>query len=243
MKIFKKTFACIILVFGSYLKSNCQFLASPKQLISQNQVFLNVGLEPEWVATIGYAHLIGTEGKTFDIHLGGSLKLAPLLISNGAWRANFISFANWKMNEHWRSMLASNIYLAHDHNRAGTMTGLGFELRATPAYYGKKWAKGFDAGWQYTLLTHIKHSEETKKTFDERYPTGINGVQGPKDGWYASTASRFRIGLTGATSISKAVTLQLSGGSLFSIQKQGILLGFAHAQVPAYIDISCRYNW
>ncbi len=242
MKIFKITIACITLIIGSHLKSEGQFLAAPKQLVSKNQVFLNLGLEPEMVTTIGFAHLIG-KGKTFNIHLGGSLKLAPLLITKGAWRANFASFAHWKMNEHWRSLLTSNIYLAHDHNRAGIIDGLGFELRATPAYYGKKWAKGFDAGWQYTLLTHIKHSEEAKKTFDERYPDGTNGVQGPKDGWYASTASRFRVGLTGATSISNYVTLQFSGGSLFAIQKQGILLGFAHAQVPAYIDVSCRYNW
>ncbi|MEJ7685139.1 MAG: hypothetical protein WKG06_46290 [Segetibacter sp.] len=243
MKLLKKAIACITLIIGSYSKSEGQFLAAPKQLVSQNQVFLNVGLEPEMVTTIGFAHLIGKEGKAFDIHLGGSLKLAPLLITKGAWRANFISFANWKMNEHWRSVLTSNIYLAHDHNRAGTMDGLGFELRATPAYYGKKWAKGFDAGWQYTLLTHIKHSEEAKKTFDERYPISTNGVQGPKNGWYALTASRFRVGLTGATSISNSVTLQFAGGSVFSIQKQGILVGFAHAQVPVYIDVSLRYNW
>lgn len=219
---------------------NAQFVKAPGENISTNTLFVTIGAEPEIITSVGYLHRIGRQSGILNYQLGGSIKLAPIVISNGSWRANFIAVANWKMSEHWQNGIAGSIYIAHDHNREGRLTGTGFELRANPVYIGKRWSKGFDIGWQYTPFTHIKHSAEAKETFDDRYLNGITGIQGPKDGWYKNAANRIRIGVTGAANVGNHSALQISFGSLFIIQKQGILLAFSHAQIPAYLELSYK---
>lgn len=230
-----------ILAFTAVSVTSQPVVTAPEKPAS-NQLFISIGLEPELVTTIGYTHFIGNTSKNVDYHAGASLKFAPLIISNGAWRFNLINAANWRMSEVWKTQFAANLYLAHDNNRAGEMNGLGSELRVTPMHLGNTWAKGFDIGWQYTAFTHIKHSEETKDTFNDLYPAGENEIDGPRDGWYRATASRFRLGFAGSRKLGKHWRLQLGIGTLLSIQKQGILLGFSHAQVPAYLESSISYH-
>lgn len=103
--------------------------------------------------------------------------------------------------------------------------------------------KGIDVGWKYTALTHIKHSEETKDTFNDRYPAGENGIDGPWDGWYRSTASRFRLGFAGSRKFGELWRIQIGIGTLLSVQRQGILLGFSHAQVPLYLESTVSYRY
>lgn len=213
---------------------NGQLIINPPQDTSRNRIFVGTGLEPELVATIGYLRVLGRPGKTVDMSMGGSIKSAVLIFTN-AWRVNFTTNATWTMRKNWRSIIGSNIYLVHNDDRAGIMNGIGFELRASPGHYGKKWMKGFDLGWQHTAFTHIKHAAAAKDAFNERYPTS-HMVEGPIDGWYGATANRFRLGVAGARKISSHWMLQVTVGSMFSIQKQGILLGFSHAQVPVYLE-------
>jgi hypothetical protein len=243
MKMILKARWIVLANFIFIINANGQFVKTPNEKISPNNIFITLSAEPEIVTCIGYLHSVGKQERKVSFQLGGSIKLAPVIISNGAFRANFITVANWKISEHWQTPIAGQIYLAHDKNREGTFTGAGFEVRANPAYVGKKWSKGFDVGWQYTPFTYIKNSRQAKAAFDERYPDGVTGLQGPKDGWYKNGANRFRIGLTGATSVGNHSALQFSLGSLFIIQKQGIALGFSHAQIPAYLDLSYRRSW
>ena len=243
IKLFSKRLIAFIFIVFFPIKSWAQLMISPPQGIVRDQIFISTSLEPEWTVTMGYTHLMGKPGKTIDIHVGGSVKLGPTIIADGAWRANFITAADWRMGEQWGTTLASSIYWAHDHNRAGVMQGLGVEFRATPTHYGKKWVKGFDLGWQYTALTHIKHSTEARDTFEERYPDNVDGTEFPKDGWYGSTANRFRLGVAGARKLSDHLALQFSVGSLIALQRQGILMGFSHAQFPFYFESTLKYGW
>lgn len=220
-----------------------QPISSPPGIPVQNQVFISVGFEPELVTTIGYIHLIGQSGGNLDFHMGAGVKFAPLILSNGAVRVNLIGAVDWNMPKKWKTRFASNLYLAHDNNRAAVMNGLGIEIRSTTLHFGRKWTKGFELGWQYTGLTHIRHSQETKDTFNERYPGSITGINGPKDGWYKATASRFRLGFVGSKKLGDQWNWQFGIGTLLSIQKQGILLGFSHAQVPLYLESSFSYHF
>ncbi len=212
-------------------------ISAPDEKIKQ-QFFITIGLEPEIVTSVGYMHNVGSPGKTVDWNLGASIKFAPLLITKGAWRANLTTAANWKTSEKWGVRTAWSFYLAHDNNRAAVMNGFGFEWRSAFIKNGKKWNKGIDAGWQYTAFTHLKNSDATKETYNDRYPSNTGTYNGPKDGWYAGTASRFRLGFINSVKIKKHLHLQLGAGSLFNIQKQRILLGFSHAQVPVYLETS-----
>lgn len=105
------------------------------------------------------------------------------------------------MSDHWGTIITNNLYLAHDHNLEGTMNGLGFELRSASVHLGKKWNNGFELGRQYNIATHIKHSEWVKDTFRDLYPENVDGINGPKDGWYSATVSRFRLGFVSSTSL------------------------------------------
>ena len=237
-----KFLSLIFLILCTNTKGKCQFIKVPGDNIQPNNIFITVAAEPEIVTTLGYVHSAG-KNNSANFQLGGSVKLAPLIVSNGAWRANFIMASDWKLSHKWTNTVIANIYLAHDHNREGTFNGLGFEIRDNPVFSGRHWVKGFDVGWKYTPYTHIKHSVEAKETFNDRYPDGVTGMEGPKDGWYKNAASRLRVGVTGATRIGRDAALQISMGSLIVIQKQGILLAFSHAQVPAYLELAYRRNW
>lgn len=100
-----------------------------------------------------------------------------------------------------------------------------------------------DLGWQGTLLTHIRHSAATRATFEDRYPDEREGAQGPHDGWYGATAHRFRFGLAGMRALSDASTLRIALGSLFALQKQGVLFGFDLGQVPVYLETTLCVGW
>ncbi len=243
VKVILKITATIVLVVSLNIKGACQFINTSSGNILVNRVFITFGAEPGFVATVGYVHSVGQKENAINFQLGGSVKFAPLILANGAWRANFLTVADWKLNDKWTNTTVTNIYTAHDCNREGIFNSIGFEVRTSPLFGGKRWTKGFDFGWQYTPFTHIKHSAEAKETFEERYPNGTAGINGPKDGWYSDTASRLRIGFIGATSIGKNSAVQISVGSLINIQKQGILLGFSHAQVPAYVELGYNYQW
>lgn len=238
----KFVFITAILAF-IHLKGVSQPVISPPGISQENQIFVSVGLEPELVTRIGYTHLALSPSESVDFHVGASVKLAPLILANGAWRFNAIGLTDWQMSKTWKTRFTSKLYLAHDNNRAGEMHGLGSELRATSMHFGKRWAKGVDVGWQYTALTHINHSDESKDTFNDRYASGENGIDGPTDGWYRSTASRFRLGFAGSRKFGEFWRIQFGIGALLVAQKQGILLGFSHAQVPFYLDSAVSFNY
>lgn len=234
-----------VLVYLSYETVGfCQeSIIHPETRVS-NQIFLKIGLEPEMVTTIGFTHLLGNTENKLAFGIGASLKLAPLILSNGARRFNIITVADWHMDKKWATRITNELYLAQNHNVAGTMNGLGFELRSTTVHYGRKWNNGFDLGWQYTIATHVEHSDIAKATFRDRYPEeNLIGIFEPKDGWYKAAVSRFRIGYVTSTRLNDHLDLQLGIGSLIFVQKQGILLGFSHAQVPAYFESAFLYHW
>lgn len=243
MKFFRKLTFILLSLFFTVSGGVSQPLHSPPGSPVNSQIFISVSLEPELVTTVGYLHPIGRSGKNLDFHIGAGLKFAPLILTNKAVRANLIGAVDWDISEMWKTRITPNFYLAHDDNRAAVMNGLGIELRSSTLHFGEKWTKGFEFGWQYTGLAHIRHSKETKKTFDDRYPDGDTGFHGPKNGWYRATASRFRLGFVGSKMLNEHWGIQVGIGTLLSIQKQGIRLGFSHAQVPAYIKSTISYQY
>lgn len=236
LNLLKIIFGAGALLLGFAAKS--QVLLPAKNSDVNNQLFLQIGFEPELITTIGYAQKIRDANN--KIHVGASIKLAPLIIKNQAYKVNFFTTLNYKLSEKGFALVTPQIYYAHQKDRAGTIGGVGFEINFNPYWYGKKWTKGFELGWQHTAFAYIKHSAESLATFDDRYTT-IN-TQYPRDGWYNSTSNRFKIGFTGAKRISNKMALQISIGSLVILQKQKVLLGFSHAQVPFYLNGMLRYK-
>lgn len=205
-------------------------------------LFVQVGFEPQLAVALGYIRRLVGEDPASGIGVGAGLKVPPYRLGRGSGRVNLIAAGHWMPEGRWGGVATSQAYLARGTNRAGTIHGIGLELRAAPGYYGTHWNAAADLGWQATLLAHVRHSSDAKGMFDERYPGGDGEFTRPTDGWYGSTAHRFRIGLTGARTLSDERRLTFAIGSMFSIQSQGILLGFAHGQVPAYLETSLHFG-
>jgi hypothetical protein len=220
-----------------------QLIFPASEDMRKNYVFITTGLEPVWVTTLGYTHMVGTEINQLKLHIGSRLTVAPLIALSNAWRVNLITAGDWKWSHNWRTTLVSEIFLAQQQSRTGLMHGIGMEFRALPSYYGKKGSKGLDIGWQYTLLAHIKHSSKTHNTFEDRYLENEIGKKGPRDGWYRSTVNRFRIGYVSSRKFNSRILFTIVGGILISVQNQGILMGFSHAQFPFYFQSGLIYRW
>ncbi len=242
MVFLKKIPLVIVIILATVLKLKGQPLISPPGVSVHNQVFISVSLEPELVTTVGYTHLIGHTEKDLDFHIGTGLKFAPLILENKAFRFNLTGIMDWAMTKNWKTRFSTGFYLVHDNNRAAVMNGLGVDLRSSTLHFGDKWTKGFEFGWQYTGLTNIRHSAESKDTFNERYPNDT-GINGPKGGWYKATASRFRLGFVTSLELGDQWGLQFAAGTQIAVQKQGILLGFSHAQVPVYLSTAISYQY
>ncbi|MCI0696209.1 hypothetical protein L0337_29930 [candidate division KSB1 bacterium] len=210
---------------------------------SRHSIILEVALEPELVVSLDYIYGLGALDRRNGISVGAGVKVPTTVISNDAWRLHLFTSTHWGSRDHWGANLTALGYLSHNRNRAGEIHGFGIELRAAPGFYGSRRTTALDLGWQGTLLSHIRHSAETRATFEDRYPPGVNGPAGPKDGWYGSTAHRFRIGLLGAHKLADRMALQVALGSLFARQKQGVFLGFDFAQIPVYLETSLRFGW
>ncbi len=210
---------------------------------SRHSIVVEVALEPEPVVSFDYLFGLGGLDRRHGISVGAGVKVPTTVFSNNAWRVHLITSTHSRSRDHWGVTLTALGYLGHNRNRAGEIHGFGSELRAAPGYYGSRWTAALDLGWQGTLLSHIQHSAETRTTFEDRYPPGVNGIAGPKDGWYDSTAHRFRIGLSGARRLADRTALHVALGSLFARQKQGVFFGFDFAQIPVYLETSLRVGW
>ena len=90
LKIIMITF----LLLSTYKPCPAQLFFPDSEKEVKHRVFTMVGLEPEWVSTIGYTHSMRKGNKEVNLQLGDSIKFAPWIVSDGAWRANFITAAN-----------------------------------------------------------------------------------------------------------------------------------------------------
>lgn len=209
---------------------------------SRNRLLGHVGIEPELVSWLGYAHSRLSDDARTELGLGASVKLAPFTIETAAFRLNLLAFAKKLTPARWGAMAALSPYLVHDNNEAGQFWGTGAELRVHPGYFERNWTLAFDLGWQATVLTYIEHSDVVRRTFQQRYPDDAQREPEPLDGWYAFTANRFRVGLGAAYALSSRFALSAGLGSLFSPQKQGAFLLFSVGQVPLYAELGMQYT-
>lgn len=226
----------------------CSILVCPLQAMAQapvlssgaiapGQIEIRVGIDPAVVVSLGYSHRVTAVDDPRAARLGAEIEVPTTVFSHGAWRASLVSSIGWTASGHWGVRGTARWYVAHNRNRAGAMTGVGVAFRGRPGWYGHRSGVALDLGWQSTLATYIQNSAAVDSTFTQRHRDAALS-RGPRDGWYGSTANRFRIGLTGSHGVGHDIDLSLSIGSVFALQKQGVLVGFDLGQVPFYLETS-----
>jgi len=210
-------------------------------------VTVGVAIEPALVLTLGYSRRAGRGGRGPAV--GGGLTLPTTAFSHGAWRADLLVTHDRPGRGAWRTPVAAAGYLVRNRNTAGTMLGVGAEVRAAPGRYGRRGGIGVDLGWQVTAATRVQHTALARAAFDDRYPAGTPApMSGPRDGWYRLPAQRYRVGLAGQRTLGRResrgpATLWAAGGATFVRQRQGVLVAFDLAQVPVYAETGLRVAW
>jgi hypothetical protein len=209
---------------------------------------ISVGVEPAVVLTLGYLHRVGhlPRGSGGGTRVGVRLKLPTTALGNEAWRLDLLGTGTPGGARDWAAPVTGALYAAHNRNRAGTMLGFGTEVRVAPGRYGPRGGLALDLGWQATLRTQVRHSAESRATFDDRYPEGgdrASASTGPVDGWYGRTASRWRLGLAGSRAAGGSVLFQFAVGALVAPQRQGVVLGFDLGQLPFYAEAGAKLGW
>lgn len=86
-------------------------------------------------------------------------------------------------------------------NRYVDMSSLGAEFSALIGYYRKTWHIAGEFGFDKSIVTYLKHSEDMK----EHFPTIT-------DGWFFPSGGHFFYGLQGSKTIGKNIDLSLRLG-------------------------------
>ena len=232
----------LALVLLSAGQAQCQSPVLP-MTPGNHQVVVGLALEPELLVRLGYATRVGAVAAAEGMWMGGEVVLPPYLVRRGAGRVNLSATGLWRSASRWGTTLSAQLYAARARNRAGTLNGMGVEVRAAPGVYGARGSLAADVGWQETFFTHVRHGEAAREAFRERYPQGDVPSGGPRDGWYGHTARRFRVGVAGSRVLAGRTDLRLALGALFVQQNQGVLLGFDLGQIPFYAETALRTGW
>jgi hypothetical protein len=231
-----------LILFFCHKEALCQPVPNYKNSPFRHCINVSIGFEPELITTIAYRHHIKKEIKGNSICLGPSVKLAPMALANSAWRMDFAALFTTPVKKSI-NIFSPAIYLARNRDRAAKMTGIGFEFRDILLVTGSTWDKGIEASWQFVPFTRIKHSLANNETYDDRYENDTSKYQQPRNGWYAASSSRFRLGFLASKGLSSGMSLQLGIGTVVSYQKQKIFLAFPYAQVPVYFTGTFAYSW
>lgn len=229
----------LMMAFFIGAESQCQIFNKTPQ--NKHIVIFNTTLEPEWTATVGYYGCISTN-DAYAVYGGLTVESAPLILNENPLKVSLHTVMERHLNEQWNWQGNLSAFWSHLENRAGTLNSIGTQIGGKVFSPRKHWTIGLEGSGQYIPVTHIRHSEEAKDKYRERYPTGTGDVIGPEDGWFRTSSTRLRLGILAGRNISRNIFIQFSAGTHFTIQKQGAFFAFPYAQVPAYLDVLVRCN-
>lgn len=208
------------------------------------QLGVNLSLEPELTTSLVYLHQLARLSPSLRVRGGVGLKVPPYKLADFSGQVSLVAALDWQKAIPWRGTLIARPYYARNQNIAGTLTGIGFEIRGQLLHQGKHWTNGTELSWQQTAVTYIHHSKTVQTTYQDRYLLhAVPLVTGPTDGWYGPTVNRFRLGYLGGRMLCRTVGWQLAAGCLVMTQRQGVWLSFAHAQLPAYVETGFQFAW
>jgi hypothetical protein len=159
------------------------------------------------------------------------------VLSRGEFRVNLLGAAGFRSAGGWGAVCLLPAFVTRAGNVAGTFVGLGLELRCLPSYARGAWTAGLDLGGQTAIATHVHHTEVTRRTFDDRYPPGVTGIPGPRDGWYRFTSMRLRAGLFATLRRPSGWSWTVALGALPTRQDQGIYLPL----LPFYLEVASSH--
>jgi hypothetical protein len=134
-----------------------------------------------------------------------------------------------------------DLRLARD--STGTKVGLGTSFELRPGVYAERFTVALDLAASVIFSTYMRHSPAVRSLFNERHPGDAPGASGPRNGFYALTSQRFRVGAAGGAAVTRAVALHAEVGFAYTPQLPGILTNPPHGPLPFYVAAGGQYRW
>lgn len=206
---------------------------------------VSLGWNQTWTLDLEYAHVLRGVLFEHDAQLFGLVGLPVAQLGRfaaGRIEAGLRSLVPVAGGFAVAGSLAAGATLADD----PTGAKLGFTARASlaPGYFTHTWAFALDLGWEGAYATYMHQSERVHDLFRGRYVDRAQaGTSDARDGVYAFTASRFRIGLAGGYVIAQTVGISLEAGFEYVPQVEGVIANAAIGGMPFYVSLLGDYRW
>lgn len=156
-----------------------------------NRVYTAFGLDPAFVASLGYARVTPVLGHDFQL-----VGEAGVVVARMDARDFRVRLGTQTSLVHWRSLHLTGSALAITRGTDNVIyRGLDFGADVTAALgvYRRGWFAAGDFGKDKAVITHVTHSDWYRTHF---YPDA-------KDGWYLDAGGTFHYGLTTGVALGK----------------------------------------
>jgi hypothetical protein len=222
-------------------RAAAQPMLVPQIGVAQPRLLVGLTLDPALTLSVQCLWPVNA-GRQSGLFVGGGVKMPTTIVSHRAWRLELTTAAYQTHENGWGESGQATAYIAHNQNAAGSMQGVGAEVRGAAGRRGPNAFWGLELGWQNTFATFIAHAAPARAAFRDRYTMTGAADSLPDNGWYRSAAQRVRVGAVLERRTGwRGSAAQIALGGLFIRQKQQQRVAFDLAQIPLYLETSVRF--
>jgi len=164
-----------------------------------NRVYVNFGLDPALITTVGYSRVMAVAGHEFQ--LSGDLGLVSANLDSRDFRTQIRVVTTLVR---WRSLYLNGSLAGITRGTENPIyTGLNFGSDATASlgWYRSRWFASGEFGFDKAIITHLTHSDWYRKYF---YPEA-------KDGWYLDAGGTYHYGVAAGVTAGRFEFLARAG--------------------------------
>lgn len=158
----------------------------------RNRVYGTFGLDPAFVATVGYGRVASLVGH--DFQFTGDVGLAAAHLDARDFRARLgmqTSIVRWRS----LNLTGSATFITRGtENSIYRALNFGADLTGTLGMYRRRWFAAGEFGFDKAIITHLTHSDWYRRHY---YPDA-------RDGWYLTGGGVYHYGVTAGVALGSA---------------------------------------
>lgn len=176
------------LIIGAFL---LQFIVTANaQVMSpisagEQAAYLNFGLDPAVLSTIGYARGFEASLIKRDIMVSTEFAMPLAKVDLGDYRLKIGAQTSIINYNHWDLSIPVHLIMRGTRNWMHSATSFGADFTALFGYYREKWFINLELGYDMAFLTKITATDRYKKYYYSDF----------KNGWYGNTSHFFIRGI------------------------------------------------